>query len=126
MNSNSTPESCTADPRKTSAAEDIAWFAVKWGPRVIIVALAGYYSLGVAYHMGVMAAIDRIAIDILIKQVGYAGIGAIMPTFQWYSAWAVRITVGLAAGLAYDLTTRIAYSVYEKLQSIGSLLRNSF
>ncbi|MGA8163827.1 MAG: hypothetical protein WB791_02240 [Waddliaceae bacterium] len=51
-----------------------------------------------------MEAIDRIAILILKSSVGYAGIGAIMPTFQWYSAYAVRGIAGLSCGVCYDAT----------------------
>jgi hypothetical protein len=86
---------------------DFLQFILKWTPRTIVAGFAGYYSLGVAYEMGVMAAIDRIAIRILRHFMGYAGIGAFMPTFQWYSAWSVRIVSALGAGLLYDLTERI-------------------
>lgn len=103
---------------ETTPLENVLLFSLKWGPRVLIVGFAGYYSLGVAYHWGVMAAIDRIAMDILVHQVGYAGIGAIMPTFQWYAAWGVRITVGLAAGVVYDVFARVIYAVYEWIQSL--------
>lgn len=80
---------------------------LKWTPRVIVGTLAGYYSLGVAYEWGFMAKIDRIAINFLVPHVGYAGLGAIMPTFQWYAAWSVRITAAIAAGILYDLSERI-------------------
>lgn len=87
--------------------QDLLQFALKWTPRTIVAGFAGYYSLGVAYEMGIMAAIDRIAIRILRHFMGYAGIGAFMPTFQWYSAWGVRVASALGAGILYDLTERI-------------------
>lgn len=79
--------------------------AVKWGPQIIICGLAGYYSLGWAYKVGLMAAIDRIVIPILIDyfNVGYIALGALMPTIQWYSAWTVRITAALIADAIYEL-----------------------
>lgn len=55
-----------------------------------------------------MAAIDKIAIGILKKSVGYVGIGALMPTVQWYSSIGVRITMAAAGSLAYDLCLRAA------------------
>lgn len=68
-------------------ADQAGRFLMTWTPRVIVAAIAGYYSLGIAYEMGIMAAIDQVAISVLKDSVGYAGLGAVMPTFQWYSAW---------------------------------------
>jgi hypothetical protein len=87
-------------------------FALKWTPRAIVAGLAGYYCLGVAYDTGLMAKIDRIAMRILRPSLGYMGMAAFMPTFQWYSAWAVRVTAALAAGLLYDLIEKVSLAVY--------------
>jgi hypothetical protein len=84
----------------------------RWTPRAGVAFYAGYYSLGFAYEKGVMAAIDRIAIPILLRAFGYAGIGAFMPTFQWYSALSVRLVAALAAGILYDLAERIVLFVW--------------
>ncbi len=80
--------------------------ALHWTPRTCVAGAAGFYSLGLAYEKGVMAAIDRIAIQLLRHHVGYIGLGAIMPTFQWYSAWGVRLTAALMAGITYDIAER--------------------
>lgn len=90
----------------------VADLALKWTPRIIVASAAGYFSLGVAYKIGAMAHIDRIVIRILFPQVGYMGLGALMPTVQWYSAWSVRFVVGTAAALIYDLCERITLFVY--------------
>ncbi len=87
---------------------DLSRLIIHWTPRTCVAGAAGFYSLGIAYEKGLMAAIDRIAIQVLRHHVGYMGLGAIMPTFQWYSAWGVRLTAALLAGLAYDVTERIA------------------
>ena len=92
-------------------------FAITWTPRAIVSGLAGYYCLGIAYGIGIMAKIDGVAIPILRSSVGYAGIGAFMPTFQWYSAWAVRIVASIAAGILYDLIERIVRAAYYTLTS---------
>lgn len=100
-------------------------FALKWTPRTIVACLSGYYSLGVAYEMGIMAAIDRIAIRILRHSLGYMGMAAMMPTFQWYSAWAVRISAAIAAGFIYDLIERvfkIAFASFFKPNEASSQL----
>jgi hypothetical protein len=90
-------------------------FALKWTPRTIVAGLAGYYCLGVAYEMGIMANIDRIAMRVLRPSMGYMGMAVFMPTFQWYSAWGVRITAALAAGLLYDLTERLLRIVFNAI-----------
>ncbi len=87
-------------------------FFVKWTPRAIVMLTAGYYGLGIAYELGLMAAIDQVAMQILKHLFGYVGIGAMMPTVQWYSAWGVRIALAIAAGLLYDLAERLAQYVY--------------
>ena len=97
-----------------SFSQDVFQFALRWTPRAIIAGIAGYYSLGVAYEKGVMAAIDRVAIRVFHHFFGYAGIGAFMPTFQWYAAWSVRIFSALAAGLLYDVAERIIIFSYRK------------
>jgi hypothetical protein len=86
-----------------SRTEQVAAFIGKWGPRAIAVAVGGYYGLGIAYDLGFMALIDQVAIQVIKNVLGYAGIGALMPTLQWYSAWAARILCGVVVGVAYDL-----------------------
>ena len=78
-------------------------FLIKWTPRAAAALIGGYYGLGIAYDLGLMALIDKVAIQILKHWVGYAGVGALMPTVQWYSAWSVRIVLGVGAELIYDL-----------------------
>lgn len=92
-----------------------ARFFIKWTPRLIIVFLTGYYSLGIAYDTGVMAACDRVAISLLKDWFGYVGIGAMMPPFQWYSAWAFRCFAGLCAGIIYDLLERLIRRIVRKM-----------
>lgn len=87
--------------------DNLAYFTVKWTPRLVVGGLAGFYSLGVAYDVGIMAAIDRVAIKILKHHVGYMGLGAMMPTVQWYAAWGVRMTAAIGAALLYDFLERI-------------------
>ena len=85
---------------------------VTWTPRLVVGASVGYYSLGVAYDLGVMAAVDKVAIYILKNTTGYLGVGAMMPTIQWYSAWAVRSVAALAGSLLYDLGEKIVLYSY--------------
>jgi hypothetical protein len=95
-------------PQTPEAFQDQAvQFLLTWTPRLLVVAFAGYYGLGFAYEMGIMAEIDKIAIPIIKSWVGYAGLGAAMPTFQWYSAWGVRMAIAACAGIVYDLSERI-------------------
>ncbi|HSX11182.1 MAG TPA: hypothetical protein VLF94_05660 [Chlamydiales bacterium] len=91
-----------------SSSPDIKAFLCKWTPRAIVVLIGGYYGLGIAYSCGLMALIDKIAMAIFGHVMGYAGIGAFMPTFQWYSAWSVRVAIAVVAGLIYDLIERAA------------------
>jgi len=81
-------------------------FLKKWTPRAIAVGIGGYYGLGIAYEAGVMALIDQIAIQTIKHYLGYAGVGALMPTVQWHAAWSVRIVIGLIAGAIYDVVER--------------------
>ncbi len=97
-------------------ASQASQFLMKWTPRVLVAAIAGYYSLGIAYDLGIMASIDRVAINILKDWVGYAGLGATMPTFQWYSAWAVRTVAAAGAGLIYDLSERLVLFIYHQVR----------
>lgn len=91
---------------------DVRSFLVKWTPRAAAVLIGSYYGLGIAYDLGLMALIDKVAIQILKHWVGYAGVGALMPTVQWYSALSVRIVLGVGAGFLYDLAAKtIAYSL---------------
>lgn len=96
--------------------ESVKKFIFKWTPRAIAAGIGGYYALGLAYEFGLMAVIDRLAIRILKQAVGYAGIGALMPTFQWYSAWGVRITAASMTGLFYDGVERLAFWCYRRVQ----------
>jgi hypothetical protein len=100
-----------------SSPENVKSFLIKWTPRALAVAIGGYYGLGIAYELGLMAVIDKIAIAIFKHSVGYVGIGAAMPTFQWYSAWAIRISIGLGVGGLYDLTERAAKNALSYLKS---------
>jgi hypothetical protein len=88
--------------------EETKQILFKWTPRAIVIGVGAYYGLGIAYEIGLMAAIDKIAIGILKKSVGYAGIGALMPTVQWYSSLAVRFGMAAVASLSYDLSLRTA------------------
>lgn len=88
--------------------------AAKLPPRILIAGFTGYYSLGLAYYYEIMAAIDKIAIRIIKHFFGYAGIGAIMPTFQWYAAWGVRITAAGGATYLYHVVERIILAVYSQ------------
>ena len=103
-------------PTSHNYSHDFFLFALRWTPRALFAGVAGYYSLGVAYDKGVMAAIDRVAIKVFRHFWGYAGIGAFMPTFQWYSAWGVRIICALAAGILYDLAERIVLAACRALK----------
>ena len=95
--------------------KDAAEFLLKWTPRALVVACGAYYGLGVAYEIGLMAAIDRVAIQILKQWVGYIGIGALMPTVQWYSALAVRCCMSATAALLYNVLERIGQAAYRYL-----------
>lgn len=106
-----TPPTPPSPPATPSTYSKFLEFMATWTPRTFVGALAGYYSLGIAYEKGVMAAIDRVAIRVLKNSVGYAGIGKFMPSVQWYAAWGVRITATLGATILYDLTERIVYAV---------------
>lgn len=97
-------------------------WAVKIGPRVFVIGLVGYAALGYAYELGIMAEIDRIAIPIIKSQVGYMGLGAAMPVFQWYAAWAVRITAALSAEALFELALMVAKSVYNWFRELFEVL----
>jgi hypothetical protein len=106
-------------PEKTGQKHYVyptAQFCITWTPRILVASFAGYYSLGIAYEAGIMRAIDKLAIAIMKNSMGYAGIGAAMPTFQWYSAWAVRTVSAAGAGLIYDLLERQTVSTYRRLR----------
>lgn len=87
-------------------------FVFRWTPRIVVGTAVGYYSLGAAYAFGVMAKIDAFAIPIIVGFVGYMGLGAAMPLFQWYSAWGVRIVAFSLAALIYDQSERIVLLAY--------------
>ncbi len=99
---------------------DFSDFAIKWTPRVIVtvaIGCCGYYSLGWAYQVGLMARIDQIAIRILLPQVGYIGLGAMMPTVQWYSAWSVRAVVVVSITFIYGQCEKVSIAAYRYFQS---------
>lgn len=87
-------------------------FTCKWTMRAGVGGFCGFYSLGFCYEYGVMAKIDAIAISVILPSIGYAGLGAFMPGFQWYSAWAVRVVAGLLGALIYDLTERACMAAF--------------
>lgn len=97
------------------ADRSITDFFVDWTPTAIAAFVGGYYGLGIAYEWGLMAEIDKIAIQIIKHFFGYAGIGALMPTVQWYCAWGVRIVIAIVVGLLYEVTERIAKFCYKKM-----------
>lgn len=95
--------------------QDMGDFLLKWGPRTIVAGLAGYTSLGFAYDIGLMAAIDRVAIKVFKHFAGYTGIGAFMPVFQWYAAWTIRALSAIIAGVLYDLVEKVVKYVLHKI-----------
>jgi hypothetical protein len=97
-----------------SIQEQMTAFIMKWTPRAAVTLVSGYYGLGIAYEMGWMASVDKVSIQALKCFFGYAGVGAFMPLAQWYSAMAVRVAIGLSAGLVYDVTEKCAIWVYSK------------
>jgi hypothetical protein len=104
---------------RTDRQEGVAQFLLKWTPRAIAVFVGGYYGLGIAYEFGLMAVIDRYAIQLLKHFVGYAGVGALMPTVQWHAAIGVRIGMGLGTGLIYDVIERSAVYCCASLKRIS-------
>jgi len=90
-------------------------FTCKLTMRAIVGGLAGFYSLGFCYEQGIMAKIDDIAISLMLPSVGYAGLGAFMPTFQWYAAWGVRITAAFLATIVYDIAERVFIAAFQYL-----------
>jgi len=112
LNDMSTP----AAPKQTTSsfADWTRQLVLQWTPRIIVVTLASYYSLGIAYEIGIMASIDKVAISMLKKSVGYAGIGTFMPTFQFYSAYAVRIIAAFIAERLYNLIEKICLFVFDR------------
>jgi hypothetical protein len=105
-------------PEQTnSCCAEAGHFLLTWTPRVAVAMVFGYYSLGVAYAWGVMATIDSIAIPIIVNWVGYAGLGAVMPTFQWYAAWSVQAIAASLGGLLYDLVERLLLFLVNQLRS---------
>lgn len=89
---------------------------VQWsGPRILVAGVFARFSLGIAYEKDIMYKIDRAAIVILRHTVGRVGIGTVMPTFQWYAAWGVRISAAIIGGLIYDLVEKIVRYIYNVL-----------
>ena len=104
-------------PVPSQPRSDVRTFLIKWTPRALAVLVGGYYGLGLAYGWGVMAAVDKLAIAVLKYYVGYVGVGALMPTFQWYAAWAVRFSFGIALGLIYDLLEKVVKYVMHRVKN---------
>lgn len=102
-------------PASRTYIDGLVHFTLRWTPRTIVAGVSGYYCLGIAYEVGIMAAIDRIGIRILRPSLGYMAIAAVMPTFQWYSAWGVRVCFGLTATLIYYLIEKILGFIYSTL-----------
>lgn len=92
--------------------------AKTWTPRIVVAAIVGYYSLGVAYEIGLMHRIDLIAMAIFKHFFGRVGIGAFMPVFQPYAAYGVRCTAALGATLLYDRSEKFALYFYHKKQNV--------
>ncbi len=111
----------TPSPASPNGMKD---FLVKWTPRLLVATLTGYYSLGIAYEYGIMASIDKVAIRVLKNWVGYAGLGAAMPTFQWYAAWAVRMSAAASAGIGYDLGEKFVRYFISKIRKPNPLQIN--
>lgn len=88
-----------------------------WTPQLIVGGFVGYYSLGFAYEKGVMAGIDQIAIKILKPKVGYVGLGAVMPTVQWYAAWGVRVTSAAIAVGVCSAAIKIGIKAYKCIRT---------
>ncbi len=94
--------------RSCFSFKSLATKACRLTPRLVLPLLAGYYILGYAYVNGWMAAIDQIAMKVMRdNHMGYMAIGALMPTVQWYAAWAVRVTAATLALVVYDLAERV-------------------
>jgi|GEM_PF-4099523 len=105
------------NPFHSFETDKVRHFLLTWTPRAIVVGFGAYYGLGIAYATGLMAAIDKIAIVILKNSVGYAGIGALMPTVQWYTNLGARIAIGAGAAVTYDLTFKTIHFTYTKILS---------
>ena len=99
----------------TVSETPITDFFVKWTPRAIAASIGGYYGLGIAYEWGLMAQIDQVAIQILKNTFGYAGIGDLMPTVQWYTASAMQVIIAIGSGFLYDLAERSAKYAYAQM-----------
>lgn len=87
-----------------------------WTPRVVVGFVAGWYSLGFAYELGVMHKIDLLAMAIFKHFFGRAGIGAFLPVFQPYSAYGVRCIAALMGTVLYDRTEKLVCYVYRKIR----------
>lgn len=89
---------------------------LQWGPRTIVAAFAGYYGLGYAYMNGITDQIDSVAKRIFYDYFGgYAGVGAFMPSFQYYSAWGIRAAAAIGAAATYDMGARILQVAWNAL-----------
>lgn len=79
------------------------------GPRTIIGLAAGFYCVGYLYANGWMALADKATMYVMrdYLNMSYIAIGALAPTIQWYTQHTIRIGVGIAAALAYDLMERV-------------------
>jgi hypothetical protein len=101
-----------SSPNKTLATSaKIRKWVVILTPRIVVITLGAYYGLGLAYYWGMMAAIDRVAIEAIRHFAGYAGIGAMMPTVQWYSSLAVRGIMATGAEFCYEIVEKLALKI---------------
>ncbi len=58
-----------------------------------------------------MTQISNIAIPIIRAQVGIFGLGAVMPYFQWYAAWGVRIASAFTFTALFHLIQKVVIYV---------------
>ncbi|EKE07902.1 MAG: hypothetical protein ACD_17C00467G0002 [uncultured bacterium] len=91
---------------------------IQWTPRAIAVSLGAYYGLGMAYDFGLMAIVDQVAIRVIKHFSGYIGVGALMPTVQWYAAWTARILFAVGAGIVYECAERFVCCLASKMQKV--------
>jgi hypothetical protein len=89
-------------------------FTTKYGVIAVISGYVGYHSLGYAYEYELMATIDRIAMNIILKKIGmgYGALGLLMPRVQWYSACFIQSTVALMVSIILIETQKIILYAY--------------
>lgn len=104
-------------PTPQTFAQEVERFFWRWTPQVLFACCVGYWSVGIAYELGIMASLDKVAIYFLKQHVGTIGVGALMPQFQWYSAWAVRTVAAAGAMIFYNLSERALGYLYHGIQN---------